>query len=141
MMMAYRLLMLTALLLPDLQFSESVLTGTNLTCYHCKETFQHEYVYNSKCQRQLSNVDVRPCGSQDKYCMTKRIEKNGIPTHFERTCVDECYYGCRYDKFGLTTLTCTSCCQEEQCNTDNNGNHPALSHVFVLFIFIMKSCI
>ncbi len=49
------------------------------------------------------------------------ITVNGYDTIYsvERGCTKECYYGCRYNGYGVTYKRCYSCCRSNLCNTDN----------------------
>ena len=49
-----------------------VYSGENLTCYECSDRFKVQYIYDTPCQRRLSEVDVRPCGASDTYCMVRQ---------------------------------------------------------------------
>ncbi|XP_074649377.1 uncharacterized protein LOC141904643 [Tubulanus polymorphus] len=99
-----------------------VFDGTNLSCYTCKDAFKLKFNAKSECLFNLSDIDVIRCGKRDKYCKVERQEVQGVVINIERGCADKCYWGCRYNGFGLTYLRCTSCCnQAEKCNTGNTA--------------------
>ncbi|XP_067929939.1 uncharacterized protein [Watersipora subatra] len=120
--------------------SSQALSGERLRCFECTESFKKSYSYDTSCQRRPEEVDTRSCGASDRYCQVKRIERFGQTISIERGCVASCYYGCRVDKFGLTTLTCISCCQGLNCNTDNGGHALVAAmpiHTYLSFIALL----
>ncbi|XP_064595033.1 uncharacterized protein LOC135461739 [Liolophura sinensis] len=94
---------------------------SNLSCYQCMESFHKKVWYPyTDCQRFPTRLHLRRCGFSDRYCKVERVEWNGYVVTMERGCTDLCYWGCRYEGFGITRLRCTSCCnQANGCNTDN----------------------
>ncbi|XP_061191224.1 uncharacterized protein LOC133199436 [Saccostrea echinata] len=92
----------------------------NLSCHKCEETFKQWDPYTI-CQIQPNNTPKIPCLKSEPYCMVERISVMGLTTSIKRECAAECYYGCRSKNFGVTTVSCTSCCQTPGCNTGNSA--------------------
>ncbi|XP_013417578.1 uncharacterized protein LOC106178789 [Lingula anatina] len=96
----------------------------NLSCYECSEAFTDNlksYEPFTPCQTNLEEVDVRPCGSRDLYCKVERKSFKGQTVTIERGCTQRCLHGCKFTGWGITLMTCTSCCQEHVCNTGNRA--------------------
>ncbi|RUS82899.1 hypothetical protein EGW08_009322, partial [Elysia chlorotica] len=87
-----------------------------LQCHECSEEFSTRWEPRA-CQLNVSLVPVRDCLAEQTYCTVERVTVKGIVTSITRNCGDDCYYGCRATGFGITALTCTSCCNTDRCNT------------------------
>ncbi|CAG5119555.1 unnamed protein product, partial [Candidula unifasciata] len=94
--------------------------GNTLKCYECMESFTDVDVWVPlDCQVNATAVPVRVCNDQQPFCYVSTATVKGIVTEITRDCIDECYYGCVASEFGITVITCTSCCDEDFCNTGN----------------------
>ncbi len=51
-----------------------VQTGSNLSCYECKENYKNEHIYDprqSPCRNNVTQVNVRQCTDEHKYCQVR----------------------------------------------------------------------
>ena len=49
----------------------------------------------------------------------ERLQLHRSVLSIERTCVQECPYGCKFNGYGLTYMRCISCCNTYACNDGN----------------------
>ncbi|XP_078319400.1 uncharacterized protein LOC111121609 [Crassostrea virginica] len=110
----------------------------NLSCHKCEETFKQWDPY-TVCQLQPNNTPLVPCLKSEEYCMVERTSIMGLTTSIKRECSTECYYGCRSKNFGVTTVSCTSCCQTTGCNTGNSAEVASRQSKYRLPVLIMLS--
>ncbi|BFZ03519.1 hypothetical protein BsWGS_06558 [Bradybaena similaris] len=95
-----------------------------LRCYECSESFTDADIWMPlDCQLNVSAVPSRVCNDEQPFCYVSSATVKGILTDITRDCTDQCYYGCVASEFGITTITCTSCCDEDFCNTGNTATH------------------
>ncbi|CAH1793617.1 unnamed protein product [Owenia fusiformis] len=99
----------------------------NLSCFECKDNFREldpgTYSPNTPCQQKarFNEIGISSCSVHDRYCKVERVELNGKVLSIERGCTEKCFYGCRFNGYGLTYMKCTSCCMGYACNTDNSS--------------------
>ncbi|KAK3577786.1 hypothetical protein CHS0354_003518 [Potamilus streckersoni] len=112
----------------------------SLACYDCSESFNLEWTPYTDCQAYPKTVSLRECLNEEKYCTVERTSYRERTISISRRCTDTCWYGCHPSDFGLTKLTCISCCQTYACNTDNSGHIHApdlkIQIIFILFGFL-----
>ncbi|KAK3704047.1 hypothetical protein RRG08_049004 [Elysia crispata] len=97
-------------------FSLAAHPSAALQCHECSEQFSTRWEPRA-CQLNVSLVPVRDCLSEQTYCVVERVTVKGIVTSISRNCGDDCLFGCVATGFGITSLTCTSCCNTDRCNT------------------------
>ncbi|XP_048764608.2 uncharacterized protein LOC125672403 [Ostrea edulis] len=106
----------------------------NLSCHKCEDIFKQWDPY-TVCQIQPNTTPLVPCLKSEVYCMVERISIMGLTTSIKRECATDCFYGCRSKNFGVTTDTCTSCCQTTGCNTGNAADAISQSKYCLLTSF------
>lgn len=111
----------------------------NLSCHKCEENFKQQWDPYTVCQIQPNNTPLIPCLRTETYCMVERISIMGLTTSIKRECAAECYYGCRSKNFGVTTRSCTSCCQTTGCNTGNAAEVIAQSKYCLIVLFLLMT--
>ncbi len=141
--------------------------GTDLHCYECRENYKKEYdAFNSPCLNNVSLVNTRQCTAEHKYCMVKphcfwwfyiflrlpgqRFNHNKIHLQvelvsidgfsvfsIERTCTKECFYGCKYNGYGITLKRCASCCRTNLCNTGSGAPETMRCQCFEIFALLL----
>ena len=79
------------------------------------------------------------------YFQVERTSYREMTVIIARGCADICLYGCYASGFGVTKLTCTTCCQERGCNTSNTAVRIGITtelilvlHLFVIFRLCQK---
>lgn len=112
--------------------------NVTLSCYDCEETFEERWDPYTDCQIYPMSTPIKPCLDHEVYCLVQRITVKGMTISIKRKCTSECYYGCRAHNFGLTTMTCTSCCQKPGCNIDNAAIEQ--QYKFWTYFFMMVTC-
>lgn len=69
----------------------------------------------------------------------ERVEVNGVLNQFFRGCVEKCPWGCRFNGYGLTKVTCNSCCSTNLCNTGNSAINLKIEPCLLFLLFFIKT--
>ncbi|KAI8797125.1 prostate stem cell antigen [Biomphalaria glabrata] len=108
-----------------------------LHCYECQDAFTTIWLPQT-CQFNATGAPVRECNDQQSFCFVTKVTVVKRVTNIQRGCTDDCEYGCQMSDFGLTSLTCTTCCTTELCNT-GDGADQIKQYSGLLLISVMWS--
>ncbi|CAL1540415.1 unnamed protein product [Lymnaea stagnalis] len=111
-----------------------------LLCYECSEEFSHIWEPRT-CQVNVTYAPSRQCNDEQPFCFVTLVTVKGIVTSISRDCTDECFYGCQASGFGTTSMTCTTCCDEDHCNDSDSGlvqRCPAVVHWLGVFVSVVS---
>ncbi|KAL7075611.1 hypothetical protein ACQ4LE_005231 [Meloidogyne hapla] len=61
---------------------------------------------------------IRPCAPWEKYCSTIIITIQKSFASINRQCAEECSRNCESTGYGQDQVSCTDCCEENNCNSN-----------------------
>ncbi|XP_066987995.1 sericin-2 isoform X2 [Macrobrachium rosenbergii] len=118
--------------------------GSSLVCWSCSSS-SHGNPCTNIDPTNSTTVDAKVCDPDEKFCSVRRIwyvveTKKGEETvvfSVNRNCSAECTPNCMVIGDRTKIHSCTSCCTESHCNTDNSSSSRQTSNFLLLMSALM----
>uniref|UniRef100_A0A2C9LSR6 UPAR/Ly6 domain-containing protein n=1 Tax=Biomphalaria glabrata TaxID=6526 RepID=A0A2C9LSR6_BIOGL len=93
---------------------------STLQCYSCSQTTL-SVLATRTCEMNVTAEPVIECSGQGSSCYVQSVKIGDQISSLVRGCNYQCEESCVKFNFLISTLTCTSCCSTDLCNTGSGA--------------------